>query len=99
MGMVKPDAGELYLETDGGRLDLTKKDPEEIVNLGVSPVPGGRRLFPALTVKENLLMGAYWGEARRKLEENVHLCFQNFLRHQGIAEKIWVSRAYDRAEL
>lgn len=64
----------------GGRLDLTKKAPEEIVNLGVSLVPGGRTLFPALTVKEKLLMGAYWREARRKLEENVHLCFQDFLR-------------------
>ena len=59
MGLVSPDAGEIFLETDGERIDLTSKSTEEIVGLGIAMVPEGRRLFPKLTVEENLLLGAY----------------------------------------
>ena len=59
MGMVTPEAGEIFLETDGARIDLTGKSTEEIVGLGIALVPEGRRLFPKLTVEENLLLGAY----------------------------------------
>ncbi len=59
MGMVRPDAGEVVLELDGTRIDLTRKTTEEIVSLGIALVPEGRRLFPKLTVEENLLLGAY----------------------------------------
>src|SRR5439155_11273169 len=59
MGMVRPEAGEVFLETDGARIDLTARSTEEIVGLGIAMVPEGRRLFPKLTVQENLLLGAY----------------------------------------
>jgi len=59
MGMVRPDAGEVVLELDGTRIDLTRKTTEEIVSLGIALVPEGRRLFPKLTVEENLLLGRY----------------------------------------
>src|SRR6516165_5370681 len=59
MGLVAPTAGEVYLETDGQRTDLARLTPEEIVELGIALVPEGRRLFPKLTVEENLLLGAY----------------------------------------
>ena len=59
MGLVQPDTGEIYLEADGRRIDLVGKAPEEIVHLGITLVPEGRRLFPKLTVEENLLLGAY----------------------------------------
>jgi len=46
MGMVRPEAGEIFLETDGTRVDLTRKSTEEIVGLGIALVPevlAGRR--------------------------------------------------------
>jgi branched-chain amino acid transport system ATP-binding protein len=78
MGLVPVDAGELFLETDGQRLDLRGKTPEEIVNLGVALVPEGRRLFPKLTVEENLLLGAYRAAARRTIADNLQFCFEAF---------------------
>ena len=78
MGIVRPDAGEIYLEADGRRTDLVGKKPEEIVNLGISLVPEGRRLFPRLTVEENLLLGAYRAAARKDIERNLQLCFDTF---------------------
>jgi branched-chain amino acid transport system ATP-binding protein len=78
MGVVQPDAGELFLETDGRRIDLLGKTPEAIVNLGITLVPEGRRLFPKLTVEENLLMGAYRNEARQAMGSTLRLCFDIF---------------------
>ncbi|GAC1614861.1 MAG: ABC transporter ATP-binding protein [Vulcanimicrobiaceae bacterium] len=54
-GLVKKRAGTVAY--DG--LDLTALAPDRIVRAGVVQVPQGRRLFNALTVRENLLMGAY----------------------------------------
>jgi branched-chain amino acid transport system ATP-binding protein len=78
MGMVRPAAGEIFLEADGGRIDLTRKSAEEIVGLGVALVPEGRRLFPRLTVEENLLLGAYRPGARAGIAENLAFCFEAF---------------------
>ncbi|MBI3128796.1 MAG: ABC transporter ATP-binding protein [Candidatus Tectomicrobia bacterium] len=78
MGMVRPDAGEIYLERDGRRIDLIGKAPEEVVNLGITLVPEGRRLFPKLTVEENLLLGAYRAEARREIGGNLAFCYEAF---------------------
>ena len=55
-GLVKPSAGEIRL----GDLDLTKMDPHQIVRAGVGHAPEGRRIFSALTVRENMELGAYW---------------------------------------
>ena len=78
IGLVKPGAGEILLETDDGRTNLIGKKPEEIVNLGVAMVPEGRRLFPALTVEENLTLGAYRPPARERLAENLEFVFDAF---------------------
>ncbi|MEE9273692.1 MAG: ATP-binding cassette domain-containing protein, partial [bacterium] len=51
---------------------------EEIVNLGVALVPEGRRLFPKLTVEENLLLGAYREGARKDIEQNLRFSFDAF---------------------
>src|SRR4029450_853781 len=75
MGMVPPEAGEIVLETDGARIDLTRKSTEEIVGLGIPLVPEGRRLFPKLSVEENLLLGAYRPEARGDMGGNPDLRF------------------------
>jgi branched-chain amino acid transport system ATP-binding protein len=78
MGMVTPAAGEIYLESDGGRVDLIGKSTEEVVALGIALVPEGRRLFPKLTVEENLLLGAYRTGARRDIAANLHFAFEAF---------------------
>jgi branched-chain amino acid transport system ATP-binding protein len=78
MGMVRPEAGEIFLETDGTRVDLTRKSTEEIVGLGIALVPEGRRLFPKLSVEENLLLGAYRAGARADIAANLAFAFEAF---------------------
>ena len=78
MGMVRPDAGEIVLEIDGRRFDLTRTSTEEIVSLGVALVPEGRRLFPKLSVEENLLLGAYRPAARGDIGRNLEFAYEAF---------------------
>jgi branched-chain amino acid transport system ATP-binding protein len=78
MGLVQFDAGAIFLELDGRHIDLRGKAPEAIVNLGVALVPEGRRLFPKLTVEENLLLGAYRTAARKAIADNLRFCFEAF---------------------
>jgi branched-chain amino acid transport system ATP-binding protein len=78
MGIVAPTAGRIHFERDGESIDLAGKSPQEIVGLGISLVPEGRRLFPALNVEENLMLGAYRGAARAKLAENLAFVFEIF---------------------
>ena len=78
MGIVHPDAGEIVLEQDGQQVNLVGRSPEEIVSLGIALVPEGRRLFPKLTVEENLLLGAYRREARADIDGNLSFCFEAF---------------------
>jgi branched-chain amino acid transport system ATP-binding protein len=78
MGLVSPEAGEIFLETDAGRVELTGKSTEEIVGLGIALVPEGRRLFPKLTVEENLLLGAFRAAARADIAANLAFAFEAF---------------------
>ena len=78
MGMVRPTRGSVNLDLDGVVHDLTRLSTEEIVNLGVAMVPEGRRLLPKLTVEENLLLGAFRGSARKKINENRAFCYEAF---------------------
>jgi len=80
MGLVRPDSGEIILELDGARYDLVGMAPQAIVNLGVVLVPEGRRLFPKLTVQENLDMGAYRAGARQTVQDNLAFCYEAFPR-------------------
>ena len=80
MGMVRPRAGSIIAEIDGTHHDLTTRSTEEIVDLGIALVPEGRRLFPKLTVEENLLLGAFRRTARRELSRNLDVCFETFPR-------------------
>jgi branched-chain amino acid transport system ATP-binding protein len=78
MGVVRPTRGSVVLEADGVRHDLTRLSTEEIVNLGVALVPEGRRLFPRLTVEENLLLGAFRPFARAAMAKNAAFCYETF---------------------
>ncbi len=80
-GLIKPTAGKIELrDNDGSVVDLTEASPQEIVDAGVALVPGGRRLFPDLTVQENLTLGAYRKVARASLNENLDYAFTLFPR-------------------
>jgi branched-chain amino acid transport system ATP-binding protein len=78
MGMVRPTSGSVTLEMDGAAHDLTRLSTEAIVNLGVAMVPEGRRLFPRLTVEENLLLGAFRPLARGAIAKNLAFCYAAF---------------------
>jgi branched-chain amino acid transport system ATP-binding protein len=78
MGVVRPTRGTIVLTLQGKAFDLTKLSTEEIVNLGVALVPEGRRLFPKLTVEENLLLGAFRPQARPDIAKNLALCYETF---------------------
>ena len=78
MGIVPPAAGSIVAEIDGERYDLVGRSTEEIVDLGISLVPEGRRLFPKLTVEENLLLGAFRSSARAEIASNLDMSYETF---------------------
>jgi len=80
MGMVRPSTGTIVAEIDGARHDLVGLSTEAVVDLGIAFVPEGRRLFPKLTVQENLLMGAFRMTARPRIDRNLAFCFEVFPR-------------------
>jgi branched-chain amino acid transport system ATP-binding protein len=80
MGLVRPSAGSIIADIEGTHHDLTTLSTEDIVDLGIALVPEGRRLFPKLTVEENLLLGAFRRTARRELGRNLEVCFETFPR-------------------
>ena len=75
-GLVKPRQGQVLLE---GR-DITRLPPHEIAALGVGHVPEGRRIFPRLTVLENLEMGAYLVRDPKELQRRLQAVFELFPR-------------------
>jgi branched-chain amino acid transport system ATP-binding protein len=80
MGIVRPSAGSIVAEIDGKKHDLVGRSTEAIVDLGIALVPEGRRLFPKLTVEENLLLGAFRPAARARIADNLAFCFEAFPR-------------------
>jgi branched-chain amino acid transport system ATP-binding protein len=80
MGIVRPSGGSIVAEIEGVHHDLIGRTTEEIVDLGIALVPEGRRLFPKLTVEENLLLGAFRRAARAELTRNLAVCFETFPR-------------------
>jgi branched-chain amino acid transport system ATP-binding protein len=80
MGIVRPTSGSIVAEVDGQRHELVGRRPEAIVDLGIGFVPEGRRLFPRLSVAENLLLGAFRPAARAAIAKNLAFCFETFPR-------------------
>src|SRR6185503_14172496 len=80
MGMLRPSAGRIMAAIDGVQHDLTSLTTEQIVDLGIALVPEGRRLFPKLTVEENLSLGAFRPTARAQIKQNLAACFETFPR-------------------
>ncbi len=73
-GAVPPRAGEIKFE---GRA-ISDMSPNEIVALGISQVPEGRRIFPYLTVAENLDMGAFLRNDRDGIKEDIEYIYGLF---------------------
>jgi branched-chain amino acid transport system ATP-binding protein len=80
MGMVRPSAGRITAEIDGAPHELVGLATEAIVDLGIAFVPEGRRLFPKLSVTENLMLGAFRHAARAGIARNLDFCFETFPR-------------------
>jgi branched-chain amino acid transport system ATP-binding protein len=80
MGIVRPTSGRITATIGGKDHELVGMSTEAIVDLGIALVPEGRRLFPRLSVEENLLLGAYRATARLKLKENIAYCYEAFPR-------------------
>jgi branched-chain amino acid transport system ATP-binding protein len=78
MGLVRPSKGSITIDIDGKMHELSKLPAQSIVELGIAMVPEGRRLFPKLTVEENLLLGAFRREARGQIARNLEFAFKTF---------------------
>lgn len=72
-GLLRPVSGSILFD---GR-DLTKVPPHEIVSLGLAHSPEGRRIFPKLSVEENLMLGAF-SRKDKSIREDLHAAFELF---------------------
>ena len=73
-GLLHPAKGSIEFE---GR-NTSALDPFQIVELGISQVPEGRRLFPEMSVLDNLILGSYNRKARSKREQNLKQVYRHF---------------------
>ncbi len=79
-GLVKPSRGKISFEGS----EITGKDPTDIVKSGITLVPEGRRIFPDLTVLENLKVGAYL--RKDNIKDDIEWVFELFPR---LKERSW----------
>jgi branched-chain amino acid transport system ATP-binding protein len=80
-GLVQPSGGEVRFEGTS----LVGLAPHQIVRLGIAHVPEGRRLFPKMTVRENLRMGAYIRARQSEVASTLEMIYAHFpiLRERG----------------
>jgi branched-chain amino acid transport system ATP-binding protein len=74
--LVRPNSGSITFKG----IDLTQMEPHHVVEEGVVQVPEGRKIFPEMSVRENLRMGSYIASARKNREENIERVFTLFPR-------------------
>ena len=73
-GLVEPENGTIHFND----IRIDRKDPEDIVAMGISHVPEWRRIFPELTVYENLLMGGFLIKERDLLHARMEEAYLHF---------------------
>ena len=83
-GLVKPAHGCIHLQGE----DITSLSPDRIVSKGLTLVPEGRRVFPDLTVLENLKLGAYLRKDKAEIEKDLKWVYELFPR---LEERNWQS--------
>ena len=76
IGLVKPTSGKITLD---GK-DVTGNDPKTVVSQGLVLIPEARRIFPNLTVMENLTLGSYARNDKAAVEKDRQHCFELFPR-------------------
>jgi len=75
-GILRPKSGTITYKGS----EITKVAPEKIVSLGISQVPEGRRIFPTMSVLENLEMGAYLRKDKKEIGKDMENVFVRFPR-------------------
>ena len=75
-GLIRPNSGSISMQGT----DVLATPAHRIVSLGIAHVPENRRLFPKLTVNDNLRMGAYMQDARARYAERLEFVFDLFPR-------------------
>lgn len=75
-GLKKPTSGTILLD---GK-DITHTTPRDRVKMGMSQVPEGRRVFPEMTVLENLELGAYLRRDRAEIAKDLKMVYERFPR-------------------
>lgn len=73
-GIIDPQKGTVWFDGE----EIQKKDPDWVVRRGISHVPEGREVFPLLTVRENLLMGAYTRKDRDGIAADIERMYNYF---------------------
>jgi branched-chain amino acid transport system ATP-binding protein len=79
-GLLQTQSGQINYQPDrnGEKIDISRKTAEQIVNMGVSHCPEGRGIFAGLTVRENLLIGAYLRKDKQAVSEDYDRVCQIF---------------------
>jgi branched-chain amino acid transport system ATP-binding protein len=75
-GLIKPTKGSIRFDGQ----DLLKLSPDQIVKLGISHSPEGRRVFARMTIRENLELGAFTRSSKAEIEEDFETVFRTFPR-------------------
>jgi branched-chain amino acid transport system ATP-binding protein len=75
-GMIRPTGGSIIMQG----VEVMQTPPHRIVDLGIAHVPENRRLFPRMTVEDNLRMGAFPPKARARFQERLALVYELFPR-------------------
>jgi branched-chain amino acid transport system ATP-binding protein len=73
-GLVRPSSGTIEFHGQS----LVGLAPHQIIRLGIGHVPEGRRLFPKMSVMENLKMGAYLRQNRAEIENTLEMIYEHF---------------------
>ena len=73
-GLLHPASGRIEFD----EREITRLDPYQIVEMGITQVPEGRRIFPDVSVFDNLLIGSYNRKAREKKKENLEKVYDHF---------------------
>ncbi|MGB4610493.1 MAG: ABC transporter ATP-binding protein [Saccharofermentanales bacterium] len=73
-GVTELVSGEIFFQGE----NISHMSPHERVDLGIVQVPEGRKLFPFMSVMDNLLIGSFNKHSRKNREQNLELCFEFF---------------------
>ena len=83
-GLIPIGAGSISFEG----VELNKTQPHKLVSLGITQVPEGRRIFQELTVKDNLLLGAYSRSDQKEIKDTLNNIYEIFPRLKERASQI-----------